>query len=339
MHEPNSGLEVDDDSDERGLDLTWLTDLVGKLRRHIRLLVLMLPFGLALAATLFVLAPRSYEADALIGPRGPSPTDTMLSSIGGAGTAGVARRLLGGVQSGGSDPYQEYLQLLPSTRLAQVLIDKYHLDRVIFSKQWDNEKGEWKTSSLQPYKDAIKRLLGMPVSREPGVDRMMKFFDANLSIAGVSSGMASSLIPGSSTYTSVVLKFDDPQQAVYILDTILIATDQIIRDDERRDVDARIATLKKEIAAVTNSDEQGALIDVLTSQEQLQTMIKADHRYASTLVVTPYASDRPKYPTISSFAFGGIVGSLALWIGLILLGTRFQFVHAYIRHFEKKDMD
>ena len=337
MHEPKPDPNVDNDDDEGGgLSLAFVTDILAGLAQYWRLLAVILPIGLALSAASFLSQPRTYEADALIGPRGPSPTDSMLASVTSGGTSGVARRLLGGGVPAGSDPYQEYLQLLPSTRLAQVLIDRYHLDRQIFADQWDDEKHEWRTSALQPYKDSIKRLLRMPVTHGPDVDAMMGFFDGSLSVSGVSTGMASSLIPGTATYTQVKLKYRDPQQAVSILNTILLATDQIIREDQRRDVDARVSTLESEISQVANSDERSSLIDVLTSQKQLQTMIQTDHRYASTLVVPPYASTRAISPTVSgSVEFASVV-SVLVWIGLVLLSRRLEFLGHITRWFVPK---
>jgi hypothetical protein len=164
---------------------------------------------------------------------------------------------------------------------------------------------------------------------------MMKYFDRHFTVVGVASGM-SALIPGSATYTQVTFESDDPHRAEAILNTILLAPDQIVREDQRRDVVARISALKNELAQVTVSDERSSLIEVLTAQEQVLTMIQADHRYASNLVVPPFASPWPKSPTPLGCIIVAILVTLIVWIGLVFLSSRVRWIGSLTGWFRKR---
>ncbi len=329
----NNPVKDSDGEEPAGVDWAWVGAFALVLRRYFRLLGLILLVSLVIAAILYLILPRTYEASATVGPPGPSPTDTMFMSLGGSN---VASHLLGGISgSSAGGPYDEFLQLLPSSRLAQVLISKYHLDRQIFYRQWDAQARSWKTGWLQGMKDDLKRLLGLPVVRGPTVDTLMQYLNKNLKVVGVSSGLSSALIPGTSTYSTVSFRFEDPQQAESILNTMLRATDQIIREDQRRDVTARISTLESELSEVTVSDERSSLIDILTNQEQLLTMIQADQRYASTLVVPPYASPKPISPTIVVSVILAFMCALLAWIAVVILALRFDWLHSVIAPFER----
>lgn len=339
MREIENQIEYEPEADQSGFDWSRLFSSFSVLRNYIRLYPIVVAVWIIITFTLYAFTKPQYTAEALVGPPGPSPTDSMLSSITDGGVGGIARKVLGGSgASGSNDPYQEYLQLLPSSRLSQVLIEKDHLLQIIYSDRWDADTKRWKTGGpLHFVTDPIKRLLHRPIYYGPDTDTLTNYLSHSLTVVGSSNGAGSMLIPGTATYTKVSFEYDDPHQAEEILNTILLETDQIIREDQRRDVLARISFLRDELSRVTISDERSALISILSDQEQLLAMIQADHRYASNLIVTPYASPvptSPKSPTQTLIL--AIVFSTFAWAAIVIFGPRIERVGQFIRRFERK---
>lgn len=317
-------------------DWSGVWKLARALGRVWRLYPVLFVALLALSLAICAIVPPTYTAVAVIGPPGPSPINSMMASLSGGATSGIARRLFGGGNlGGGNDPYQEYLQLLPSTRLSQVLVERNHLLQRVFYRKWDFEHQRWKRSWLsQLVLDPVRSLLHRPVPSEPNVDTLNRFLEDHLSVVKRSSGPLSAVMPDS--YVTVSFDYEDAGAAEDILNTVLLETDNIIRADQRRNVLARISFLRQQLSqASIPADERTALISILADQEQLQAMIQADDRYASTLVALPYASPIPTFPpsplvltVFVAFASAGV------WIALAAFARRNETVARLLRRFE-----
>lgn len=325
--------------DGQSIDLDWLLSFTRLLRNYYRL------YGVVLAATVvlyvgyFALAGPTYTAVAVLGPPGPSPTGSLIASVGlGSGFAG---KLLGaGGTSGVEDPYQDFLQLLPSTRLCEGLVRHSDVAQTIFYQRWDAEKKQWKKPGpLHAVAGAVKSLFFRPSSDHPGVDELGAYLKSSLSVTRSERSVQSGgLLTAGTPYIEVSFKFEDPEQAQKILTAILAEADQIIRDDQRHDVTARIDYLKQELTRQTiATDERTALISILSDQEQLLSMIQADQRYASSLIVTPYASPKPTSPPgpALSVIIVAVMAAFA-WAGLVFAGLRSPRVARLIARFRRK---
>jgi hypothetical protein len=336
----NPGPGEDPYEDEGGLfsfDMSKFGAMFAKLRNHVLLLPVVFVICFAVCFSIYPRIEPTYTAVAVIGPPGPSPINTMLATMGGGSAAGMAKKFLGGGgASGANDPYEEYKQLLPSSRLCQALIEKDHILQIIFYKRWDAQAKKWKSGG--PLKDVIngvKGALNRPISGDPGIDELMKYLTKRLVVSKTSSDFSSLLSEGA--YNAISFEYKDPYEAEVILNTILLEADNVIREDQRRDIQARISFLRKELSDSTiTTDERTALISILSDQQQTFSMILADNRYASTLVIPPYASRKPTSPA-GLFKTGINVGlaSVLLWICLVLWGPRVGFLKRIIAKFER----
>jgi uncharacterized protein involved in exopolysaccharide biosynthesis len=70
---------------------------------------------------------------------------------------------------------------------------------------------------------------------------------------------------------------------------------------------------------LTNSDQRTALLEVLSGQEQIMTMLDADKRYASSVIDGPYAPLLPSWPNLLMIVVIAMVLSGVTWIGLVLV--------------------
>lgn len=261
----------------------------------------------------------------------------MLASIGGGSASGLASRVLGSNSGANNDPYQEYLQLLPSSRLSKSLIERNHILQMLFSGDWDEGTKTWKQpSTFRAALRTVKQVLNRPVNYPPGVDDVTLFLQRHLSLTHASAGSSLSLLPEATSYMSVSFTYSDPKQAEALLNSILLETDRIIREDQRHDVTARISFLRQELSRESiAADERTALISILSAQEQLLAMVQADNRYALTLVVPPYASQIPTSPPGPvKMVLYVLVISFVVWFGLMIVSVRFAFIRKLVAYFE-----
>ena len=116
LHDFKDDFEHRNTEEVSFFDMSWVWSFVAELRRHFRLLAALIAVFLVVGIALYISKTPVYTAVAIIGPPGPSPTNAMMAGMTSGGATSVARRLIGGgTGSGGNDPYQEYLQLLPSS--------------------------------------------------------------------------------------------------------------------------------------------------------------------------------------------------------------------------------
>jgi hypothetical protein len=255
-----------------------------------------------------------YTATSLVGPADNSDQPFGMGAAGlAAGVGGLAKHLHVGGMLGqnGDDTFNEYTSLLTSSRLASVLVNKDHLLPLVFEDQWDAVNKRWypRNSSFDQALDFAKRLLRRPVKPAPDVDDLMKFFETNLNVD----------VSLETSFATITLKFRDPAEAERILNLILLEADNIIRQDKRRDVSARISYLNDTLARLNLADQKPAMIDILSDQQQEMMMIESDHRYASVLIDPPHAPLKPTSPVPTIDAAIASVLACLTWLGAVRL--------------------
>ena len=112
-------------------------------------------------------------------------------------------------------------------------------------------------------------------------------------------------------------RFHTPEGAERILGLILREADNVIREDKRRDVAARITYLNTALEHMALAEQKPELIDVLSDQQQEMMIIESDHLFASTMIDMPHAPLKPSSP--SPIEDGAIAFGLACfaWLGLV----------------------
>jgi hypothetical protein len=277
---------------------------------HYRLLLVLVPLCVALCLVVIAVSEPVYTAEAVLG------STTSLNDASGLGGTGslqsMAKKLKVGSLLGNqslSDTFTEFTALLTSNRLAAVLSQKDSILPKIFYEDWDAEKKRWypRDSVLAMAIDVVKRIIGRPVKPNPDQDDLAKYLSDEM-------GISTSLETG---YITVTLKYRDRAGAEYLLSQILLEADNIIREDKRRDVSARIAYLQGALQDIAIADQKAALIDTLSQQQQQMMMIASDHRYASTYIDTPYAPYRPTSPNPIVDLLVAFILSLCAWYGAI----------------------
>jgi len=217
--------------------------------------------------------------------------------------------------------------------LANELVEKDHILPLLFDGRWDAANKRWREPSvLHKFVSPIKRTLNRPVSDYPNANTLQEFLRKKMKVSP-STSFALSIL-ASSGYMDVSLSVDGRTKAEDILRIILNRTDDIVRQERLRDVKARIAYINEELPRVTQAEQHSALIQTLSSQEELKTMLVGDQRYASTMVDMPKASAKPTSPMSPSKAILlSIIISFICLLVIIKVSERIPWVKNGIDRF------
>lgn len=309
-----SDLLDDDEKPDSSISRVFsIAQLWSDLRTYFLLLIVLFIVGLGGVIAFTLMAQPVYTATAIVGPADNSdqPFGDMGEGLSGS-LGGIAKHLhVGGAlgQSGESDPFDEYTALLTSNRLAGLLVQKDHFLPEVFWTDWDPAKHRWRPRNdfLSRKIDQLKLLLRRPLKSAPDQEDLEKYFKKYLV---VDSSLETS-------FATVTFRFHTREGAERLLGLILREADNIIREDKRRDVAARIAYLNTALTHLSLADQKPELIAILSEQEQEMMMVESDHLYASEMIDSPYA---PLTPTSPSPIIDGLIAigaSFVIWIALV----------------------
>jgi len=281
-----------------------------KLRMHYFLLILLLLISSVLGLIIVIVVQPSYTATAVVGPQSQT-LDQLSNPLGGA-MGGIASHIgLGALSAlgGSGDTFTQYTEILTSNRIAAKLAQDQNVLRSIFYDKYDWDRHQWKSRDdvFHETIDYFKTLIHYPVKSMPDEDDVAKFLSSKLNIDS----------PLTTEFSTVSLEAKSPEEAQWLLSTILLDADVLIRADKKRDTVARIDYLTQIIPTVTKADERDALTSLLSMQEQSKMEIAADARYASEVVDTPHADLRPTLPTVGEVALAMIALSLGAWAAMV----------------------
>ncbi|HEX4078737.1 MAG TPA: hypothetical protein VHX61_07680 [Rhizomicrobium sp.] len=324
---------LDDDSPAASAaPLFSLARLWADLRTYYLLLVALVSILFAILVVCVALAHPVYTATAIVGPADKSdePFGEGAEGALSGGLGGIAKHLhVGGAlgQEGTDDTFDEYTALLTSNRLLDVLVRKDHVLPEIFPDDWDALRHRWRPHDDFVHRtlDQAKVLLHRPIKLAPDQDDLQDYFKTRLVVD-----------PSLETsFATVSLRFGSPKMAERLLGLILREADNIIREDKRRDVAARIAYLNTALEHLSLADQKPELIDVLSEQEQEMMMIESDDLYASTLIDMPYAPLKPTSPSPTADSAIALALACMAWLGVVRTvpseGRWARFVRAFAR--------
>jgi uncharacterized protein involved in exopolysaccharide biosynthesis len=101
---------------------------------------------------------------------------------------------------------------------------------------------------------------------------------------------------GSTALRRITFDHADRAFAQAMLQTIVAATDDLIRADMRNKADRRIAWLRQTIPQTQNPDDRRALTGLLIQQQQIRMMLALDEPYAARVAEPPSATVKPVWP-------------------------------------------
>jgi hypothetical protein len=239
------------------------------------------------------------------------------TSLGGAGISSLI-----GLASGKEEhisPFARYRFLVNSHTAAEALAKNHHALQIIFANLWDPKTQSWQRpySILNPLKDAIKSLLGLPKWQPPTAENLHGFLNSNFSFTQESINGAYRL----------KLRYNNPQIALDLLKVIHQVTNKIITDADLNRTVKEIAVLEKQLGQVNQMETRTALGIVLARRIEAQTVLSADLSYSASILESPIVSNTPIWPKpilsiIFSIIFFVILGLLYIILARTELARR-----------------
>ncbi len=114
----------------------------------------------------------------------------------------------------------------------------------------------------------------------------------------------------------------DPDVGVKLLRNLVRIGDQLIRQDARRDVDARIEWVRRELKMTLNPEHRQTLTRMLMGEERREMLLSIDTPYALSIVEDASASPRPVFP--KPMLFFPVLMMACMVMGLVLSYLRVE---------------
>lgn len=126
----------------------------------------------------------------------------------------------------------------------------------------------------------------------------------------------------------VIYRHPDSVNGVRLLRSLVKITDQLIRLDVRKDVDARVNWLKRELKSTLNPEHRQALTRLLMAEERRRMLLSIETPYAVSVVEEATSSPRPVSPN-KFLLFPVLIG-----LGVLVAFGVFSLRRSYFSHHE-----
>ena len=253
-----------------------------------------------------LMEPKVYAVSMRITP----PLDEMSQSSGTSG-GGILGSLMGSSQSL-SRSFTELLNLLHSNRVAEYILNDPKRVARIFGPNWTRRDGKWVGTRSPGLVGSLKAgflgLFGISIERGPTVPNAYNYLVAHVSI--LQSSDSSSLLGGAGQNRIVTISAVEstPKDAQALLVETVNAADTILKNNERKSLQQRVAYLTSRIATVSVAEYRIALANVLSEQEK-SAMLIDDTSYYSLFVLDDAVLNTVPYspkPTLNIIIGGGL---------------------------------
>jgi uncharacterized protein involved in exopolysaccharide biosynthesis len=278
-------------------------DFINAIRQRSRIVYACLTLCLLLGAAFIILPPPQYTVSFVIYPSQSSSDKNGLSGTLSSLAAPLAG-LIGSSASTDVQPFDLFMELIVSPRLAQQLInqDKNVLPK-IFYKEWDPV-----AKTFHPPHDLLSMtqrlfdyIFGLPAYQTPSATRLAQWLTDNLTITAVNS----------TSMNQISFNTPYPEFGQRFLKEMAAQADGVIRDEALKLTDAQIAYLENKLAQTQTVDYRATLLSLLSSQETTRMSINKDLPYAATILQGSFPTDLPTSPNplliMAVAAFVGVV--------------------------------
>jgi hypothetical protein len=283
--------------------------LADPLRAYFKRILLATLLGGSILLVAEATSSQKYAASVVVAPA-KSGGDSISSSLSKfSGLAGLAGLDLKGGEN--VTAFQKFTYLIYSPTLAQWQIDRRHILPVVFSKDWDAGRKEWRRPAgvLTGLKTVVKSLLGMQPWSPPDAYRLAREYDRHLSVSKVG------------TTDMVRLNYQDtsPARAKVLLRAIVADANEILRDDAFRNASRQAKYIRGELATVTVQDYRQTLLGLLAQQEQTLMLTGSRQAFAAELVGSVDLAPQPvtKRPLSLAIIGGLVCFSLAYFVAAV----------------------
>ncbi len=241
--------------------------------------------GLFMALGIGALKGPSYTATMIVSPIIDDPLNKVQfygSSYSFADSSPVLGRF------GGNQPneFDQFIVLLNSHRVAEVLEEEHQVSRIFFSSLWDEERETWRRPDGLRFlvKNAARRLFGYPDWQPPQSKDVQAYLQDNLKISPVSGG----------AMRAISLSGSEPEHLARVLSWLFVKTSTLLRDERNAALRANIAYLQERIGQSRIDIYRDSLISLLSDQERELMLSQTEQPFGAVLLEPP---TRPRAPS------------------------------------------
>lgn len=304
---------ADRETDEYENPTISLAEIAGVLWNGRR--IIFASCGICLLLGVLYLHIVRYEYTATLSVTAVQQSESNLASRLGAFSSLTSLAGINLTPGGGSTQFQLYVEALHSQMVADALAKRTDLMKVIFPKQWSDEKHGWvePRSVTHDIINAVKDVIGIPVSpwKPPDGTALLTYLKREVSIDQDTKKLIVNI-----TYSN-----KDPKFAVAFLNAVHQTTDNALRQKVLARTTQYIDYLSKTLPTVENTEHRQALIDSLSEQEKNRMMASANTAFAAEPFGATSVPSRPDIPIPSLVLF------LAVMLGAVV-GASLSFLAA-----------
>lgn len=229
------------------------------------------------------------------------------SSRGLSSTASTAASLLGvGSTPQVTTDFDRYIQSLLSVRVGQHLMDKYHVDRVLFDEHWDGR--QWVLPNDSIIKTFLRWVMVLPAPGKPNAEAVARRLKEIVTI---------DKLDDSSPFQRVTLTAKSPELAVTILSQLLEGADDVVRRDSLAQTSAYQTYLTRRLQdSNVPALERETLTSRVSELDQKMMLVSTNLPFAMVIDDGPYIErQRVSMPVIllATVVAGAILGCILVF--------------------------
>jgi uncharacterized protein involved in exopolysaccharide biosynthesis len=266
--------------------------------RHRWLLASLALIGAAAAGIAAQFVSKKYQAVTVLSPVASQSSTSALGSLGSAVSSqlGNIASIAGLSFSSSAGARAEAIATLQSDELTVRYIEENNLLPVLFSRQWDASRGQWKTTDPD---------------RIPTPWKADQYFGT--SVRQVTENNKTGLV-------TLTITWRDPRLAAQWANGLVKLTNSFLRDRAIAESQRNIAYLKEQAAATDVVEVRQSIYSLMESEIKTEMIARGREQYALKVIDPAMQPERAVYPKPSLWIAGGFAGGVLL--ALVAIAVR-----------------
>ncbi len=274
-------------------DVSALGAASGLLIKHWRTVTLAALVSASAFTGAAFLMPHVYRAEVVLAPQSRSAVDAAMGAVGGQ-LAGISSMLGLGLGAGSNLESNYALAVLESRKFTREFIESEALLPVLFSRDWDAERSDWKHNDR---------------SKVPSIQEGITYFGKK--VRSVSQDSTSGLV-------TLRIDWTDRLQAAYWANSLVKRLNEEVRQRTIADASRTVAYLRRAIEAADQVELRGSLSRLMETELKKQAFANVTEDFAFRVVdpaaapdADDYVSPRKLLLALIGLVFGAFAGMLA----------------------------
>lgn len=172
-----------------------------------------------------------------------------------------------------------------SFELAQTLDRKYGLFMRIFGGSWDAQTQTWTRPQGWRFEldQSIAEFLRQPTWQPPSMESLANYIGGSMQVEEEKN----------SPFISIKVQHPDAEFALNLLKVAYAEADQLLREQDRRQINQRRSYLEERLARTSLNDMRQVVLTLMAQEERSAMLLDSDLPYAARTIEPPYVSSKP----------------------------------------------